>query len=114
MDDLTQYIFDYYYNLLTAEEKAAYKSVLGALKIESAESPKMKEMARRFWVSADPKVQALLADGSEAFMERARDRVLREHADEVFLNHCPRCGAMAKTPRAKQCPKCFLSWHGDV
>lgn len=114
MDKLTRYIFDYYYNLLTVEEQAAYKSILGRLKIESAEGPKAQEMVRRFWVSSDPKVQALLANGEEAFMDTVRDRVLRERHDEVFINLCPRCGALAHTPRAKQCPKCCLSWHGDA
>ena len=114
MDDLTTYIFNYYYNLLTLEEKAAYKTILGERKIENAESPAMRKMLRRGWVSSDPKVQALLADGEEAFMERVRDRVLREHRGEVFLNRCPLCGALARTPLAKQCPTCFLSWHGDA
>ena len=114
MDELTTYIFDYYYNLLTLEEKAAYKSILGERKIENAESPAMKKMLRRGWVSSAPEVQALLSDGEEMFMERVRDRVLREHRGELFLNHCPRCGALARTPRAKQCPTCFFSWHDDA
>jgi hypothetical protein len=106
-------IFGFYYNLLTLEEKAAYKSILGERKIESAESPAMKKMLRRGWVSSEPEVQVLLADGEEAFMERVRDRVLRDHRGEVFLNHCPRCGASARTPRAQQCPTCFFSWRGE-
>jgi hypothetical protein len=35
MDELTTYIFDYYYSLLTLEEKASYKSILGKRKIET-------------------------------------------------------------------------------
>ena len=114
MDELTEYIFNHYHNLLTVEEKTAYKSILGERKIEDAESPAMKKMLRRGWVSTDPKVQALLANGAETFMDGVRDRVMREHRDEVFLNLCPRCGALARTPSARQCPKCHLSWHGDV
>jgi hypothetical protein len=52
----------------------------------------MRKMLRRGWVSSDPSVKALLADGEEAFMERVRDRVLREHSGEVFLNHCRAAG----------------------
>jgi hypothetical protein len=114
MDELTDYIFGYYYNLLTLEEKAAYKSILGESKIENTDNPAMKRMLRRGWVSSDSKVRSLLADGEEAFMNGVCDRVLREHRDEVFLNNCPRCGALARTPQAMQCPKCFLSWHGDA
>ncbi len=114
MDELTKYIFDNYFALLTFEEQAAYKSILGVRKIENADSPEMKRMLRKSWVSTDPKVTALLENGVAAFMKNARDRVLREHIGKVFLNNCPRCGELTKTPRAKQCPKCFFSWHDDV
>jgi len=114
MDELASYIFNYYSHLLTHEERAANRTILGELKIEHDHSPEMKRAVRKFWGSTDPKVLALLQDGAESFWERARDRVLREQRDQVFLNHCPQCGALAKTPTAKQCPKCFFSWHGEV
>ena len=114
MDELTKYIFNYYAHLLTLSEKAAYKSLSGEEKAQNTDSPELSGALRRRWVSTDPQVTALLANGREAFMVAASDRVLREHAAEVFLNHCPKCGALAKTPRARQCPKCFFSWHSDV
>ena len=111
MDELTHYIINYYPHLMTMEEKAAQKSMIGQAKVQHVETPRGKKVIGDFWVSKDPRVLELLADGPEAFMARVRDRIMREHRDEVFLNHCPRCGALAKTPRAKQCPKCFFSWH---
>jgi hypothetical protein len=114
MDELAKYIFAHYHNLLTFEEKAAYKSVIAEIKIKNAKSPEMKRMLRKAWVSNNPRVVELLAHGPEAFMENVRDRVLHEHRDKVDLNHCPKCGALTKTPRAMQCPKCFFTWHGDV
>lgn len=114
MDELTKYVFDNYLGLLTFEEKAAYKSVMAERKIEDAESPETKRILRRFWVSGGPRVVSLLAGGPEAFFREARDRVLREHPDEVFLNYCPRCGGLARTPRARQCRRCFLSWHAGA
>jgi hypothetical protein len=114
MDELAIYIINYYTDLMTCEEKAAHQSVVGEHKIEHADSPEMKEVLRNRLVSTDPRVRALLADGAEAFFAGVRDRVLREHPNEALLNHCPRCGALAKTPTAKQCRKCFFSWHDDV
>jgi hypothetical protein len=114
MDELTKYIFDHYNNLLTLEEQAAYKSIFAEFKIKHANSPGMKERLRKTLVSDDPRVVELLAHGPEAFMESVRDRVLHEHRDQVVLIHCPKCGALTKTPRAKQCPKCFFTWHDDV
>jgi hypothetical protein len=113
MNELAVYIINYYGNLMTAEENAAHQSILAEYKIERANSPSMTETMQPL-VSTDPKVRALLANGREAFFAGVRDRVLRDHPNEVFLNNCPRCGALAKTPTAKQCRKCFFSWHGDV
>jgi len=111
MDDLAIYIINYYSHLMTFEEKVAHKSMMGEFKIQSATSSSMKEALRKQWISDDPKVLELLLGGPDAFGARVRDRVMRDHSDEVFLNCCPRCGALAKTPTAKQCPKCFFSWH---
>jgi hypothetical protein len=114
MDDVARYIVNHYQNLMTLEEKAAYKSVLGELKVANADNVAMKNALRERWVSDNPDVRTLLANGSDAFMANVRDRILREHTNDVFLNHCPRCGALAKTPTARQCPKCFFSWHDDA
>ena len=111
MDELAIYIINYYPHLMTEEEHAARKSMIGQQKVQNAESLGTKNVVTAFWISKDPRVLELLADGPEAFMARVRDRIMHEHRDEVFLHHCPRCGALAKTPRAKQCPKCFFSWH---
>ena len=114
IDELTHYIFHNYPHLMTVREAAAYKSILGEKKAESSDSPNMQAMLGKGWVSGDPEVHALLANGEEHFMAGVRDRILRERAGEVFLNRCRKCEALAKTPRAKQCPKCFFSWHDEI
>ena len=114
MDELTRYIFLNYPRVMTVHEAAAYKSILGEKKAESSDSPNMQSMLRKGWVSGDPEVRALLAKGEEHFMVGVRGRILREHADEVLLNRCRKCGALANTPRAKQCPKCCFSWHDEI
>jgi hypothetical protein len=57
-----------------------------------------------------PDVEASLKEGEEAFLVAVRDRILQEHGDGI-LNLCPRCGTLARTAKAKQCHKCFYSWH---
>ncbi|HSQ23210.1 MAG TPA: hypothetical protein VLN44_02310 [Pyrinomonadaceae bacterium] len=114
MDDLARYIVNHYQNLMTLEEKAAYKSVLGETKVANTDNMAMKHALQEHWVSDNPRVCALLANGADAFMANVRDRILREHPNDILLNHCPRCRALAKTPTARQCPKCFFSWHDDA
>jgi ribosomal protein L40E len=114
MDELTKYIVTCYPNLMTFKEKAANKAFLAEEKAENLEPGNMQRMLRKSWGSSDPDVLSLMANGREEFLRAVRDRIMDEHSDEVFLNYCPKCGALAKTPRAKQCPKCFFSWHDSI
>ena len=114
MDELARYIFNYYSHLLTPDELSAHRTLLVEAKIAHTDSYEMKQWLREDLVYIDPKVLALLEAGPPSFFERVRDRVMREHKEKVFLNLCPICNALAKTPTAKQCPKCFFSWHDDV
>lgn len=114
MDALTKYIFFNYGHLMNFKEKVAYKSVLGQGKLEHSQSEGMQRILLKHWISLEPEVVELLRDGSERFMIGVSERILREEADRIYLNYCPRCGALARTPQARQCPKCFRSWHGAV
>lgn len=114
MDELTRYIFYSYFNLLTIKEKAAYKASFAEEKAENLEPGKLQDFLRERWSSKDPEIISLLENGRDEFTRNVRERIMREHADKVFLNYCPKCGALTKTPRAKQCPKCFFFWHSAV
>ena len=114
MDDLGRYIAYYYPHLLTTEERLAQRSLMGEAKVQHADNPVTRKYLMRMWISEDPQIQALLADGPDAFFARLQARVMRDHPNEVFLNLSPRCQALAKTPTAKHCPKCFHSWHDKL
>ena len=111
MDELTRYVFFNFSNLMTIREHTAYKSILGEEKAETSQSVGMQRMLRTNWVSNDPEVLRLLHNGPEQFYHNVAQRILREHPDEAFLNRCPRCHGLARTPWAKQCRHCFFSWH---
>ena len=111
MDKLTRYVLDYYSHLMTPDERAAYKSVLAEEKATSETSPGMQKSIRQLWVSDAPEVTRLLQEGPAAFRLKIRERILEDHPDRVVLNLCPVCGGLARTPKAKQCPECFHSWH---
>ena len=74
------------------------------------------EMARflekRHSLLDDAEVQSALREGGEAFRRRVRDRLLSQHADQIFVNHCPTCRGVALTPLAKQCWWCGHDWPG--
>ena len=111
MDELTRYVVTYYPELMTVKERAAYKALVAEKKAENAGPGSLQDMILKKWGTKDPDVLALLENGPEEFLHNVRGRILREHPDQVFLNYCPKCGALTNTPKAKQCPKCFFSWH---
>ena len=109
IDDLTHYVFRNYSLLMTIAEKGAYKALMAERKAEhSSESMKMHLRIR--FGSSDPDVIRLLDGEAREFLIATRDRILRDHPGEVFLNHCPKCGALARTPKACLCPACNHTW----
>jgi hypothetical protein len=113
MDELTRYIFIYQAHLMTEQERAANRAILGEEKAHGVEGS-LREFYRKHLCSTDPEVMKLVAKGREKFIADVVERILREQYDEVVFNRCPKCQALARTPTAKQCPKCFYSWHGEV
>jgi len=37
--------------------------------------------------------------------------IIEKHEDRIFWNRCPKCGKLARTPKAKQCRFCQHDWH---
>jgi hypothetical protein len=129
MDEITKsYIFSYYYHLLTLREKTAYWTMVAEAKVafhkewvrkrvkdedEADEVLALHPSDWEQWISTDQEVRALLANGRDEFIIAVCERLLREEKDKIYFNRCPRCQAVTRTPTAKQCPKCFFSWHDD-
>ncbi len=112
MDDLTSYIFFYQSHLMTPQERAANRAIFGEEKAQGIEG-RLAEFYREHFGSTDPEVMMLVKKGREKFIADVVERMLREQYDQIFFNRCPKCQALARTPTAKQCPKCFHSWHDD-
>jgi hypothetical protein len=83
-------------------------------KIDSVESKTQKELMRKKWLSTDENVLKLLNDGEAAFYKQSIERVFRENPNKEFLNLCPKCNSLTRTPKSHQCPKCFYSWHNEI
>ena len=110
MDEISRYIIRSADTLMSDVERRAYRAFFIKRK---ADALKGTRLANYFDDASlhDPQVRALVDMGFDSFIETVRDRVMREDHEKHYLNHCPRCGALARTATAKQCPKCFFSWH---
>lgn len=110
MDEITYYIFNYRQDLLTAEENFAYRHLSVSQNIDFVESENQRKLMRK-WLSTDNNVLKLLENGENEFYKLTVERVFQDNPDKEILNLCPKCNALARTPKAKQCPKCYFSWH---
>lgn len=119
--NLTNYVIRYFRHLMSADETSAYRHLLTTMKAmgmgrtdaQAQEQAKGKKLLAK-WLSDDPNVLSLARDGYDAFMERTATRILTEQGNKVFMNCCPQCGALARTPKARQCRFCGHDWHKKV
>ncbi|MBV9888379.1 MAG: hypothetical protein JO119_17695 [Acidobacteria bacterium] len=116
--DRARYIVRYYGAFMTSQERLANRHLCATSKITRGRSDKSAQEEAiasskpiRELLSTDPEVKQLAAGGWEAFALSTAQRIDRMHHDEIFFNECPRCGKLAKTPKAKQCWHCHHDWH---
>lgn len=115
--ETAEYIILYFSDLLTNEERMAIKHTHSMFKIEhanydSAHNERVIQMYKKAgWLIEDESILNLLNDGYDSFEIKAAERILSEFSEEIFLNYCPNCGKLARTPYAKQCRHCSYDWH---
>lgn len=118
MDSETaRYIIDYFSNLLKSEERMAIKHTHSIYKLEHSNSDNIK-LAKIYrekgWLTSEQSVLDLLKNGYDKFELNVAERILNQNYDKVFLNNCPKCNRLARTPYASQCRHCGNNWHDQV
>lgn len=115
--DMAEYVLRYYDHLMTKQEHLAHRHLIGTLKLTGLSNPAAQAKAkcdsspRRELLSDDPEILDLTREGFEPFLMRTAERIFKDHRDKIVLNYCPKCGGLAKTPKARQCRFCFHDWH---
>lgn len=98
------YVFNHYQHLTTPEEREA---LIGLIRMKG---PSGHPNQRLGDLSENPTVRKLVALG-DGLRSAIVERIVREHPNEVFFNRCPKCQALCRTPKARQCRKCGHDWH---
>jgi ribosomal protein L40E len=118
LDNTTiDYILNYYSRFMTLKEAAAMKHYTTLYKFpkETSGDGKTKNLfLEKGWLSSDKEVLDLLKDGYKRFRQNTAERILKHHAANIYFNHCPKCGQLARTPQAKQCRYCGYRWHKQI
>ena len=102
--ELNRYVFTNYRGFLSRLESRA--DIVAIARLKGSRPGEIVSLQH-----GGPEVDALLADGHDAFQMRVRTRILAEHSAEIFLNRCPNCHRLVRTPLAKQCLWCGYDWH---
>jgi ribosomal protein L32 len=115
---VAQYVLQHYAHLMNPHERAVYRHLTMLYKQRgdgppapgtADDSARLEGPARR-WLSEDAAVLRDANAGWDAACEKIAQRIIRDHLDEVYLNHCPTCGALTRTPTARLCLSCGHSW----
>lgn len=115
--EMARYIVAYYVGLMRDVEHKAYSHLGATMKATQGRSDLAAQQEARThshfgrFLSHDPVVLSPASDGYDPFVLRTATRILTENPDRVRFNHCPKCGALARTPNAKQCRVCGFDWH---
>ncbi len=113
--ELVKYITTYYLHLFSDTEKLALKHIHSTVKLSDYEKDdriKMTEVYKKVkWLTDQQSVLELIKDGEDAFLVSVAKRIMEEYPDKIFLNYCPKCNRLARTPSAKQCRFCNHDWH---
>lgn len=108
--ETARYIKNYFSRLMTDDERLALKYHMYTYKTE--DNPAMRKLASdRGWISERPEIREFLKGGYEEFELNLARRILKEMPEKVFLNNCPKCYKLARTPFARQCRYCGHNWH---
>jgi hypothetical protein len=113
---LFKYVWDHCQHLMTDVERRAGKAIVFRAKAAAADeySPEMARTIRAEWGHADdPAINSALAAGDDAFRRQVYKRLLSDPATTAFINRCPRCSRVVRTPKARQCLWCGCDWHNS-
>ena len=110
--ETAKYISNYYHRFFTEKENIAHRHVDSLFKLygklETSSLYKIHKL--KGWITTDKQALELIKNGENAFFINTANRILKEHKDEIFINNCPNCNKLARTPKARQCRHCSSTW----
>ena len=97
---------------MTDFERKVGSASIGRTKADNSANPLIAALLRQRWGQADdPAINAALQGGTAIFRRQVRDRLLHTSEDQIFINRCPACQRIARTPKARLCVWCGHTWY---
>ena len=110
--ETAKYISNYYHRFFNEKESIAHRHLNSIFKLdgEPENSPRYRIYKRTGKITSDIEALELIKNGETEFFINTANRILKEHNGEIFLNNCPNCQKLARTPKARQCRHCGNKW----
>lgn len=109
-EELKNYLISYCIEWRLPEETRALRRLSLSKEERERRSALESPISERMYGFNDEKTNALVCLGWEELLIVMANRILAQHEKEV-INNCPKCGKLARTPKAKQCRYCQFDWH---
>lgn len=109
--ETANYIVTYYSFLYNDIEKQAIEQEIVMMSLTTPEDVENYKKLFPEGLSDDEDVLELVGLSADDFNIKVAERMLKEHADVIYLNLCEKCHLLARTPLAKQCRHCGYDWH---
>ena len=110
---LRAYIFKHFHHLMTPLERRAIEYTTPIVQV--SDHWKIKRLydflEERDGHVPDDEVIAAFAVPYDRRKEMIIDRLISDCIDRIFVNRCPECNRIARTPAARQCMWCHHDWH---
>ena len=46
----------------------------------------------------------------DSFLDKITIRIQKDNESNIFINRCPKCTKIVRTPKSKQCNWCYHKW----
>ena len=113
---LRAYVFKHFHHLMTPLERRTIEYTTPIIK--DSDHWKVKRLygflEDRDGHVPDEEVIAAFTIPYATRKEIAIDRLISTCTDRIFVNRCPECNRIARTPTARQCMWCHHDWHLDL
>ncbi|MFD1602337.1 hypothetical protein ACFSJW_24655 [Flavobacterium artemisiae] len=104
-NELIRYIKSNYLNFFNKEERLIYNSILNSQKLSKLSLEAKEIFSQNI---EDFRCNNLQKEEENLFFEKVIFRIISE--EKVYINRCPYCGTLARTPYAERA-KCGHSWY---
>lgn len=113
--ETARYITLFFSSFFTDEERVAQRHLHSTIKMQGLDEKEFNRIEKVYkkvnWLIGWQPALDLIKNGEEAFIVNTAKRIIRDNPNDIFLNICPKCNKLARTPYAKQCRHCGFDWH---